>query len=216
MFKKKRLVNKQNWPYAILEEILENYGESETDISRFLKDEIKIPGNDIVRALKVKDLLNQFESNGILSWKVCQRAKLPDGTFNWDWGNKEYYKENFGVSQTGGLDINRVEARLTLEGLEYATKIVDGIALRRSTIDTNFWMKFFTGIVAIATGATFIVQGYQIVQNNKLQTQPDITIKELKTTLDTSLSIHRDMNLLLKRVLLDTPKIPKKSPLHKK
>lgn len=177
-----------NWPYAILGELLKQYGESPTDLSRFLADTVGIPKDDVVRANKIKTILNYLQDENYLTWEAVRWLKKPDGWENWDWDNKASYKIWFGsetrigdIIDKGTLGNTRIEGHLTMKGLEFATNIVRSEQLHSSTIATNK-VAIGSGIAAaIFAGLTVFVSTLQYCNQPK-SISPD-NIRELKEEL---------------------------------
>ena len=93
------------------------------------------------------------------------------------------------LTQKGAL---RLYTNFYLKQFERETKAVE---LHTSTVDTNMWMKRFTGILALCALLTFIISGYGIYVE---QTKPELLSAKdrqyIKTSSKLFLFYQKQMN----------------------
>jgi len=150
----------ENFQFDILEELFLRYGATETDLSRFTEDKLKVANNDLVKTRHVRSALVDLEARGLITWKVDKRTSKNGEPATYHWDNPQY-KVDFGETANGDNQTfgnNRVEARLTPTGLDYAISIVRGKQIHESTLSTNKFMIWFTGAITFATVVTLGLQ----------------------------------------------------------
>ncbi|MBY0481870.1 MAG: hypothetical protein K2Q21_10970 [Chitinophagaceae bacterium] len=154
----------KNWTHDIIEELRDKYSETSTDLTRFFQEKFKIEKTDLVKAKKMKDLLVDFEGKRYITWKVGKMQLDGEGkpsTYEWDEGGITPYrgwKNNFGTNsgkQDETLANNRIEAQLTIDGLDYAIKLKRDKNQFQIFKWTGIATAVFTGIAAIFSIANY-------------------------------------------------------------
>ncbi len=197
-----------NWPYAIIEELLDKYGESESGLSRFLIETVGIPKHDLVRVKKIKAILENLKNEGILTWKAAQWEKLGD-TENWDWSNKDFFMALLGNEERekiGNLERTRVEAQLTLKGLDYATKLIQANKQYESVIKTNKFSRRNYIITPTLAFLTLCITAFNLYKTVKSQKEGEQKVQQLQTqvkAIDSSQQIHQ-ISLKNLQIRMDT------------
>jgi len=161
----------KNWTHDIIENLRENYSETHTELNRFIIDRFGIKADDLTKAGKIAEILNDYDKKGYLNWKVGKITPTHEGEFEYEWdeGLKPHeeaamgaypdsymgfkgYKKYFGTTFKG-QDLNlkdyRVEAKLTIEGLDYA------IELKREKV--KYWFLLATGVLSTIFALTAAV-----------------------------------------------------------
>ena len=169
----------KNWPHEIVNFLYNHYSETTTELNRFLYTKLKLEKHNTTHKDKIRELLDQLEEKGYITWianKMDDKGNSIDAK----------YRETFKNITNDGLDTARVEARLTLDGLDYA------IELEREKIKHTIY-KYSTPMsvmfAALAFGVslmTYLRGCEQSNQSQQIQLQFPTTI-----TIDT---------LLLKKV----------------
>ena len=147
----------KNWPHLVIEELLENYAEGPSDLSRFSDEKLITEADEITKAQKLRCYLETFEKMGYLTWQVGKRDK-PDIPYTF----LDEYKNNFSKDIHGIIETvknNRVEGHLTIPGFDYAISIRRSKEshesnLRANKSVTNFnrytkWISFFALIISV-------------------------------------------------------------------
>lgn len=106
----------KNWPHEIIDFLYRNYSETWTELNKFFYTKLKLEKHNTTHKDKVRELLDQLEEKGYLKWIA---NKMNDKNQSID----SNYRETFRNITNDGLDAARVEARLTLEGLDYAIEL---------------------------------------------------------------------------------------------
>lgn len=114
LFKK---IETKNWPHQIINFLYEHYGESYTELNRFLYEELNFESNNTTHKDNIKTLLIDLDSEGYVKWKVI----LMDEDYK-TW-KQDNYQEEFQKLPHLTLKNHRVEARLTIKGLDYAIEL---------------------------------------------------------------------------------------------
>ena len=146
----------KNWPHQIIIFLLNNYSETTTDISTFCVKTLGIDGDDLNVSNKIKVLLYSFERKQFLTWKILINK---DG--KWD---DSLEKNIFGTDYEGikcNLNHVRVEAQLTLEGLDYALTLDKGNSEHTSLIKTNSYLRNSNLAYAVFSGLLLVVTAFQ-------------------------------------------------------
>lgn len=74
--------------------------------------------------------------------------------------------------------------------------------LHNSTVNTNFWIKCFTGVLVATAIISVFIQLYQLYkEQNKPESKVELHIGKIDSTLKSFQSSQKDMNLLLKGLL---------------
>lgn len=103
----------KNWPHKIVDFLYKRYSETWTELNRFFYSELKLEKHNTTHKDKIRELLDQLEEKGYLQWianKMNDQNQVID----------PYYRGTFKEIKDGGLEAARIEARLTLDGLDYA------------------------------------------------------------------------------------------------
>jgi len=76
----------KNWTHKIIRELHKRYTEIPSELSRFAKDTLLIPKDDMAGARNFVEILNELEKEGYITWNAC--------TITWDEDGKEIFGEN--------------------------------------------------------------------------------------------------------------------------
>ncbi len=177
----------KNWPHEIILFLLDHYSETTTELNRFCKDNLLITETDLNAASKIRDILNNYEKANLLIWKAM--IKNQEGRWEIYGANKDY----FGTVSNEGKKLDfityRIEAQLTIAGLDYSLAIKAGNESHKSAIITNkisrrsgIWSAFFAGATVLATIWSLFNQNTQNekVQERLLELQNRLKILEQK------------------------------------
>ena len=197
----------ENFQFDILEELLLRYGATETDLSRFTDEKLKVSPTDLVKTRHVRDALSDLETRGLITWKVDKRTSKngEPPTFHWD---NPQYKVDFGKNINGedqSFGNNRVEGRLTATGLDYAISIVRGKQIHESTLSTNKYMTWFTGAVLFATFVTLGLQAYDFFKPDP-EIRWDKLIESQKVLVDSIGTDLKKINSNIEKLTQDSAK----------
>lgn len=172
----------KNWTHDTIERLRKDYSESDTDLTRFFLEKFSSYGNqELNKAMKAKELLIEFEEKGLIKWKVGKQQLDQSGNksaYEYDNGEidlPEYqgykgWKVVFGksnVHQEETLLNNRIEARLTIDGLDYAIKLRRERWQYKIFLYTAIATAVFTGLAALFSGLQYYKKQEPI--NVKLQ-----------------------------------------------
>lgn len=141
----------KNWPHQILDELLENYSESPTDLTRFCIETLKISASDRNNAKKVKEILSDFSARGYLEW-YAYKWKVINNERKLDTENNGPNKTAFAESDQETFDNNRIEAHLTSPGLDYSLRLRREREQHQSIIRTNQSVRKTNGTTTIIAG----------------------------------------------------------------
>jgi len=106
----------KNWPHVIIDFLYKKYSETWTELNNFLYNNLNLSDNNTTHKDKIKDILNSLKDKGYLNWKVIKLKD--DGT--WE---KDHYEDEFQKLPGLTLKNHRVEAQLTIDGLDYAIEL---------------------------------------------------------------------------------------------
>jgi len=120
----------KNWPHEIIDFLYKHYSETWTELNRFLYEKLKLLDDNTTHKDKIKELLIALDKEGYLKWKVIKLKD--DGT--WE---KDHYEEEFKTLSHLTFKNHRVEAQLTIDGLDYAIKLEREREQHESIITTN-------------------------------------------------------------------------------
>lgn len=193
----------KNWTHDTIERLRLDYSESDTDLTRFFLEKFSSYGNEeLTKAKKAKELLIEFEEKGLIKWKVGKQQKdatgqlthyeFDDGVVSINYSqNYKGWKSNFGkanVHQEETLLNNRVEARLTIDGLDYAIKVRRERIQYRIFLYTAIATAIFTGLAALFSGLQYYKK--QEIIDVKLQDSIKIKIQQ-PLTIDLPLQVKQ-------------------------
>lgn len=133
----------KNWPHKIIGFLYDHYSETTTELNRFCYEKLEMSNDNTTHKDKLKDILIALEEKQYITWKVIETDL--DG--NWINAN---YKESFIKEPQLTLRKMRVEAQLTIDGLDYA------IELERERIKHNIY------IVATPLGTLFAFLAFTV------------------------------------------------------
>ncbi|MEO5945740.1 MAG: hypothetical protein ABIP79_02915 [Chitinophagaceae bacterium] len=129
---------KINLPHEIMQFLLEHYSDlNEYTLLNTLVDRLKIGKTEKIKANKLRNVLELFESKDFLKWQVSKESPGLKGYFP-----HESYKSHFAIfNQKEPVEEtllnNHVSAKLTTDGLDYAIEMNrKRIQHRTSTIIT--------------------------------------------------------------------------------
>ncbi|MBT1688865.1 hypothetical protein [Dawidia soli] len=187
----------KNWYYDLLDELYDKYDiTAGTSLENFIKRKLKAK-DTLVNTTHIKTMLLDLENRGLITWKADVKTTNQDGVYSYHWLNIEKYKNDLGKT-VNGIDQTfsniYVEAHLTPDkGLDYAADLVNGRAIRNSTLATNFWMTTLTIIIALTSMATLRTQylQYKSTETKELKDVDAFTNQQIQ--LDS-------INLTLKRI----------------
>ena len=114
-FKKKE--KPKNWPHLIIDFLYQHYSETYTELNDFLYSDLKLEKHNTTHKDKIRELLDEMEAKKYIIWI----ANLMDRKTNRS--TNAQYRETFKGITNDGLDAARIEARLTLDGLDYAIEL---------------------------------------------------------------------------------------------
>lgn len=171
----------KNWPHEIILFLLDHYSETTTELNRFCKDNLLIPERDLNAASKIRDVLNNYQKADLLTWKAM--IKQQDGSWDIYGANKD----NFGTSSTEGKNLDfityRIEAQLTIKGLDYALSIKTGNESHDSVIKTNRVSRRTSVLSAIFAGLAAWGTIWGLISQNKQNEEVQGKLLELQNRL---------------------------------
>jgi hypothetical protein len=202
--------------HQLIKELYDNHGPSFTDLKNFA---IRIGHNDSeAKVSHVKFALNELEKEGLVVWHTLMLVER-NGKENYE----EFNKNTLGTQGIDGLinfQVFKVEARLTLKGLDYAIDFFNKESMHLSALATNkisrisnWAIGLFTLVLAI-TGVIDLCfkinQKEETKRNdrvNEVFNKTNQNIERLNSSVDSLSSSLK----LINRTLLEKPKTKTKS-----
>lgn len=109
----------KNWPHQIIDFLYQHYTEAETELNRFLYEKLHLSDTNTTQKDKIKELLNNLQEKGYLKWKA-NKVEINEQGGEQVVADMTY---DFHAKPNLGLKDARLEARLTLTGLDYAIEL---------------------------------------------------------------------------------------------
>lgn len=109
----------KNWPHQIIDFLYQHYTEAETELNNFLYTDLQLDKSNTTHKDKIKELLDRLQDKQYLTWKANKTAINEKGE---EYVVSDFTKE-FHELPGLGLKDARLEAQLTLDGLDYAIEL---------------------------------------------------------------------------------------------
>lgn len=117
-FKKEKTATK-NWPHQLIKFLYDSYAEAPTSLNMYVYDHWGMKPDNTTHKDNLKTLLDTLHDAGYLTWKVIK----VEGDGKYDKWIKDNYQHQFKTEPGLVLLNHRVEAMLTIKGLDYAIEL---------------------------------------------------------------------------------------------
>lgn len=144
----------RNLYYDLFRYLYDHYDISGgTALDKFAKSKVRTHQN-LIDIIHIKNMLNELENRGIITWKADKITTNQDGVTSYHWLDIPKYKNDLGKDNNHTFENTRVEAHLTPDkGLDYASNIINTL----TGISINKWIKGLTfGLLIVAIIAAFL------------------------------------------------------------
>jgi hypothetical protein len=189
----------KNWPHEIINFLYKHYSETWTELNRFLYTELKLEKHNTTHKDKIRELLDQLEDKGYLKW-IANNMNDKNQSIDAN------YRETFKNITDEGLDAARIEARLTLDGLDYAIELErekqkHNIYKWATPLGTFFaFLAFFVSLLTYIRGCNTNANG----QASNVEIQ--LSEQEPQTPKSSGTKLHKDSMRTLQSVEITLPK----------
>lgn len=199
----------KNLYYDLFQYLYDHYDiNSGPSLENYTKTRVR-ENQKLIDIRDVKNMLNDLEKRGIITWRADKITTNQDGITSYHWLDIPKYKNDLGKDDNHTFENIRVEAHLTPDiGLEYVVNILN----RKEITLTNKRIKDLTYVLVIIGTVTLFIQGLQcnISRRQLKQSQPT----SQSSTIGTKDTLPEDLDNKdgpLKAKVIDTSKIKVKS-----
>ena len=173
-----------NLYYDLYKYLYDHYDiNSGPSLDNFAKARVR-KSQKLIDIRDIKNMLNDLEKRGIITWKADVKTTNQDGVYSYHWLDIPKYKNDLGKEGNNTFDNIRVEAHLTPDvGLEYVANILN----REATLLTNKSMKTLTIVLVVIGVVTIFLQGLQCdISRRQLEQSQSTTKSSTTDSKDTS------------------------------
>ena len=204
----------RNLYYELFQYLHDHYDiNNGPSLDNFAKTRVR-ESQKLIDIRDLKNMLNDLEKRGIVTWKADKITTNQDGVTSYHWLEIPRYKNDLGKDDNHTFENTRVEVHLTPNvGLEYVANILN----REATLMTNKSMKTLTGVLVAIGAITIFLQVLQVcISLRQLKQSQQTVTPSASEVKDTSHAIVYSAGDSLRVVLDHTAKTkPVDSPTFK-